>query len=164
MVKQGKVSESRFYIERAIMKNAGKGKVGIGVMPKNAYRTIFLLCLIGGFGVFHLFFINADTPASLTYGAGTYCDEGYKTLSARNMVLFGDTHWTELDEYAGWVKGSPVTFYFNYLMFNVFGVFLGFCKDGECVVCNRLLDSFLSDSCENIRPAACSARCGIVCI
>ena len=83
-----------------------------------------LLLFLGSYFLFHLYFLEADTPASLTYGAGTYCDEGYKTLDARNIVLFGTTHWTDLDDYHGWIKGSPITVYFNYIMFSNFGVSL----------------------------------------
>ncbi|MDQ8186839.1 hypothetical protein [Pelagicoccus sp. SDUM812002] len=36
-------------------------------------------------------------------------DEGYKTLSARNLVLFGDTHWHDGDDYSGWHRNSPLT-------------------------------------------------------
>jgi len=103
------------------MKLNKRGDFGMGMF-------IGLLAL---YVTFQMTFINVDTPSSLTYGAGTYCDEGYKTLSARNMVLFGETHWTELDEYAGWVKGSPVTVYFNYVMFEIFGVSLATARAGN---------------------------------
>lgn len=53
--------------------------------------------------------IDADTPAGLSWSAGLYVDEGYKTLSPRNLLLLGNTHWHEADTYPGWMKSSPVT-------------------------------------------------------
>lgn len=54
--------------------------------------------------------IEADLPAWVSpSSAGPYVDEGYKTLSARNLVVFGETHWHDGDDYSGWHKNSPLT-------------------------------------------------------
>ncbi len=71
--------------------------------------------------------IGADTPIKLgtvRFDAGAFCDEGYKTLDARNRVLFGGEHWTPEDQYAGWALHSPVTVWLNTLVFRFFGVSL----------------------------------------
>ena len=94
------------------------------ISKKSIFTAGILLAFLGSYFLLQINFLGADTPVSLTYGAGTYCDEGYKTLSARNMVLFGKTHWTPLDDYLGWVDKSPVTVYVNYIMFDNFGVSL----------------------------------------
>jgi hypothetical protein len=95
------------------------------------FTGAILLLFLGSYFLLHLYFLEADTPVSLTYGAGTYCDEGYKTLDARNMVLFDKTHWTDLDNYRGWIKKSPITVYFNYIMFSTFGVSLATARLGN---------------------------------
>jgi 4-amino-4-deoxy-L-arabinose transferase-like glycosyltransferase len=81
--------------------------------------------------VFQLVYIEADSPTSLAIHAGTYCDEGYKTLDARNLALFGKRHWTEKDEYTGWLRASPITVYFNLLLFKLFGVSLKVARLGN---------------------------------
>jgi hypothetical protein len=51
---------------------------------------------------------------------GIYADEGYKTLSARNMAVFGTTKWHPGDDYHGWLAASPITqgaFYFAFMAF-----------------------------------------------
>lgn len=53
---------------------------------------------------------------------GMYVDEGYKTLSPRNLILFGRTHWNPEDNYPGWMKGSPITQWACYWAFRIFGV------------------------------------------
>lgn len=97
----------------------------------NYFVKVFLLIFVTLYFVFQLIHINADTPISLSDNAGAFCDEGYKTLDARNLALFGKTHWTEKDEYGGWIKGSPITVYFNLLLFKIFGVSLGVARLGN---------------------------------
>ena len=53
---------------------------------------------------------------------GMYVDEGYKTLSPRNLILFGSTHWNPEDDYRGWMKGSAFTQWAYFLAFKAFGV------------------------------------------
>jgi hypothetical protein len=87
-----------------------------------SFRKVIPLLIILTYFVLQLLFINADTPHFLTTDVGTYCDEGYKTLDARNLVLFGKRHWTDYDQYSGWLNGSPVTVGINFLIFTLFGV------------------------------------------
>ena len=101
------------------------------LFEKGSVTRIFLLIFVTFYFVFQLIYINADTPISLTDNAGAFCDEGYKTLDARNLALFGKTHWTEKDEYPGWIKGSPITVYLNLLLFKLFGVSLGVARLGN---------------------------------
>ena len=53
---------------------------------------------------------------------GYHIDEGYKTLSPRNLALFHTTHWNKADEYTGWMRRSPLTQWPDYLSFRAFGV------------------------------------------
>ncbi len=54
--------------------------------------------------------LGADPPDSLwTQSLGPFVDEGYKTLDARNLALFGQTHWNDQDDYPGWLPRSPIT-------------------------------------------------------
>ena len=66
--------------------------------------------------------LGADTPpgASPT-GVGLYVDEGYKTLSARRLVLFGATRWDEADRFSGWMEESPLTQWSFYAGFQLLG-------------------------------------------
>ena len=68
-----------------------------------------------------LFFITADAPQDLTISASIYTDEGFKTLSARNKVLFGNWKWTPLDEYESWAKKSPLSAWIFVKSFKLFG-------------------------------------------
>lgn len=78
---------------------------------------IILVCALALRGMH----IDADTPSGLSWSAGLYVDEGYKTLSPRNLILFGDTHWHDADTYPGWMRGSPVTQWSIYAAFKTFG-------------------------------------------
>ncbi len=66
--------------------------------------------------------ISADTPSGLSWSAGLYVDEGYKTLSPRNLVLFGSTKWHPADSYPGWMTASPLTQWPVYAAFSQLGV------------------------------------------
>ncbi|VAW54783.1 hypothetical protein MNBD_GAMMA06-603 [hydrothermal vent metagenome] len=79
--------------------------------------TIFI-CAIALRGIH----INADTPSGLSWSAGLYVDEGYKTLSPRNLILFGKTHWHAADTYPGWMNYSPITQWSVYAAFKNFGI------------------------------------------
>lgn len=72
---------------------------------------IFTACAIRGV---HM---KADLPAGLSSSAGEYVDEGYKTLSARNVFLFGAAKWDPADTYDGWLKASPLTQWSYYVSF-----------------------------------------------
>ena len=105
--------------------------IDMTLIERDRIAKIFLVVFVVLYFVFQLIYINADTPISFSGDAGLYCDEGYKTLDARNLVLFGKAHWTEMDEYSGWIKGSPITVYFNFLLFKLFGVSLGVARLGN---------------------------------
>ncbi len=64
--------------------------------------------------------ITADIPLGLSHSAGEYVDEGYKTLAARNVLLFGAAKWDPADTYHGWLKASPLTQWSYYASFLAF--------------------------------------------
>lgn len=85
-------------------------------------RWLVLALLVAGVALrgVHL---GADPLATFIPGdTGYQIDEGYKTLSPRNLALFGTTHWNEHDHYPGWMQGSPVTQWAYYASFSLFGV------------------------------------------
>lgn len=106
-------------------------RVDMEFFEKNSFVKVFLLIFVAFYLLFQLIYINADTPIFLHYDTGAFCDEGYKTLDARNLALFEKTHWSEKDEYRGWIKSSPITVYFNLLLFKLFGVSLGVARSGN---------------------------------
>ena len=67
--------------------------------------------------------LGSDAPEGLPgeQDYGIYVDEGYKTLSARNMVVFGTARWHPGDDYHGWLTTSPITQAAFYLAFARFG-------------------------------------------
>lgn len=67
-----------------------------------------------------LIHLGADTPSWVSPDAGAYIDEGYKTLSARNLVVYGKTHWDPFDNYPGWMKSSPIPSWSYYAAFRLF--------------------------------------------
>jgi hypothetical protein len=57
---------------------------------------------------------------------GIYVDEGYKTLDARNLALFGQVHWNPSDDFAGWwMERSFLTQILYFSAFRLFGAELG---------------------------------------
>ncbi len=67
--------------------------------------------------------IDADTPRSQWSGSmAVFVDEGYKTLSARNMALFRENHWNPEDRYPGWMSASPLTQWPYFFAFRQLGV------------------------------------------
>ncbi len=82
-----------------------------------ALTALIILCAIA-LRVLH---IDADTPSGLSWSAGLYVDEGYKTLSPRNLSLFDKTHWHPADTYPGWMDYSPLTQWPVYAVFKSFG-------------------------------------------
>ena len=80
---------------------------------------LLLVLALSGLRLIHL---NADPPNSLwTESFGPFVDEGYKTLDARNLALFGQTHWNDEDDYPGWLARSPITQISFLAAFRVFG-------------------------------------------
>ncbi|MFO7652855.1 MAG: phospholipid carrier-dependent glycosyltransferase [Candidatus Krumholzibacteriia bacterium] len=65
--------------------------------------------------------LTSDTPSDFAASdIGLRVDEGYKTLGPRNLVLFGNEHWSPHDEYSGWLSGSPFTQGLLYVTFRLF--------------------------------------------
>lgn len=65
--------------------------------------------------------LEADTPSGLSWSAGLYVDEGYKTLSARNLINFDTYYWNANDDYVGWERRSPIIHYLYVLAFSLGG-------------------------------------------
>lgn len=65
--------------------------------------------------------LDADPVSWLVGEVGYQIDEGYKTLSPRNLALFGQTHWNAEDEYSGWMRYSAITQWPYYWSFKVLG-------------------------------------------
>jgi len=65
--------------------------------------------------------LDADPVAWYTEELGYQIDEGYKTLSPRNLYLYGDTHWNPADKYGGWMRNSAMTQWPYYWSFKTFG-------------------------------------------
>ena len=84
--------------------------------------TGLVIALAIGLALLRLIHLAADTPPGLSTSAAPYVDEGYRTLSPRNLVLFGTTHWHPKDVYAGWAGGpSPITQWAFHTSFRLFG-------------------------------------------
>ncbi len=71
---------------------------------------------------YRLEILSADTPPGLSWSAGLYVDEGYKTLTPRNLLLYGDSKWHDADTYGGWLGSSPITQWSVYAAFKMFGI------------------------------------------
>jgi hypothetical protein len=87
-----------------------------------SFAYFWLLALVLALMV-GLRFINlgADAPIVHPYDIGLYVDEGYKTLSPRNLVNFGQTHWHPDDNYKGWYRASVITQTAFYAAFSSMG-------------------------------------------
>lgn len=67
-------------------------------MLSPATKLGIALALAVALALLRLVHLTADTPYGLTEPtAGIYVDEGYKTLSPRNLILYGRTHWNDAD-------------------------------------------------------------------
>jgi hypothetical protein len=88
-------------------------------ISRKVVPALLLALLLAGLHAVHL---GADTPARLSSSAGPYVDEGYKTLSARNLAVFGSPQWHPQDSYPGWIDKSPLTQALYYLAFRALGV------------------------------------------
>ncbi len=83
---------------------------------------MLLIIILTAIGV-RLLNLDADPPGwYIPHDVGLQIDEGYKTLDARNRIVFGDTHWNANDDYPGWSKGSPFTQQSYYLAFKAWGL------------------------------------------
>jgi 4-amino-4-deoxy-L-arabinose transferase-like glycosyltransferase len=67
--------------------------------------------------------LGADVPQWFApTDLGLHLDDGYKTLSARNYVDFGQTHWNPEDGYPGWARTSPLTHWLYTVAYTIGGV------------------------------------------
>jgi hypothetical protein len=87
---------------------------------KLRYLSIILLLVLFSSGL-KLINLDADPPPWFTDEIGFKIDEGYKTLSPRNLAIFGKTHWNTEDEYSGWMTRSGITQWPYYWSFRIFG-------------------------------------------
>lgn len=100
--------------------------VGISVAQEitRGHRYITLALIIACLIALRLVHLGADSPVmmpTLPADVGLYVDEGYKTLSPRNLILFGSEHWNPADTYRGWFSASPLTQWVIYAAFAVAG-------------------------------------------
>ncbi len=84
------------------------------------YLSIIFLLVLFSSGL-KLVNLDADPPHWFTDEIGFKIDEGYKTLSPRNLALFGSIHWNAEDEYRGWMTSSGITQWPYYWSFRIFG-------------------------------------------
>jgi hypothetical protein len=83
-----------------------------------AFGLLTVVLLTGRF-----ILLGADVPPWFApEDLGLHLDDGYKTLSARNTVEFGQTHWNPHDDYPGWARGSPLTNWLYTVAYTVGGV------------------------------------------
>jgi hypothetical protein len=67
--------------------------------------------------------LDADHPPDyLPKDSGYHIDEGYKTLSPKNLLIFNQTNWHPQDKYQGWMNTSPATQWPFFLVFKNFGL------------------------------------------
>lgn len=95
-----------------------------GKFVKTTRFLIFVFFILAvGLRIVHL---HADTPLYLGEASlGLYVDEGYKTLDARNLMLFGQTKWDQRDQYVGWSMFAPLVVHMTAWMFQIAGPNLG---------------------------------------
>ncbi|MFW5862875.1 MAG: hypothetical protein ACOCWZ_11575 [Spirochaetota bacterium] len=89
------------------------------LLSKKWLPLVLVIIILAGIAS-RIVYINADAPQDISISAAIYTDEGFKTYSPRNKVLFGNWKWTPEDEYRSWVNSSPVatgayTWIFNHL-------------------------------------------------
>lgn len=84
--------------------------------------------LVLALSALRLIHLDADTPLDMTrnvesglLSVGLYVDEGYKTLDARNLYLYGAPRWNGQDEFPGWMKHSPLLQWAYLASFKLFG-------------------------------------------
>jgi len=110
------------------------------IWPRHG-KWAFLAALMLGACALRLIHLEADLPAWISpWSMGEYVDEGYKTLSPRNLHLFGSVRWHPLDDYPGWFGISPILSWSYYATFELFGATLALAR---CVTIAYFL-SFLA--------------------
>lgn len=99
--------------------------------------------------------LDADVPQWFaTTDIGLHVDEGYKTLSPRNLIEEGSTHWHELDDYPGWFGTSPVTQTAFYLAMKVGNVDLQSVRIVSVLTFTLLLFAYLAAFSRHYPPLA----------
>ena len=100
-----------------------KGEIKQPRVSARTRNSLLLLVVIIAAAGMRLWHLDADPPAwYIPVDVGFHIDEGYKTLDAKNRIVFGATHWNANDDYPGWSKGSPLTQQSYYLAFKTFGL------------------------------------------
>ena len=82
---------------------------------------ILILCILAATTLFRTIHLDADPVPWFTEEVGYQIDEGYKTLSPRNLFLYGDIHWNQADQYRGWMTASAITQWPYYWAFELLG-------------------------------------------
>jgi hypothetical protein len=83
---------------------------------------LLILIVVAAFGI-RVFHLDADPPSwYIPTDQGFHIDEGYKTFAAKNLLVFGTSHWNPQDTYRGWLANSPITQYSYYAAFNAWGL------------------------------------------
>src|SRR5205823_2387512 len=87
------------------------GKEQRSFFKRSAVSGCLAMLAILGMALIRTVNLGSDAPKGLPaeQDYGIYVDEGYKTLSVRNMVVFGATRWHPGDDYHGWLTRSPIT-------------------------------------------------------
>lgn len=82
--------------------------------------------------------LDADPVSWMGTDVGYLIDEGYKTSSPRNLLLFGSNVWHPEDVYGGWLHQSEITQWAYYFAFDTLGV-----KISSARLVNTILSSLL---------------------
>jgi hypothetical protein len=91
-------------------------------------RTLLIGSMVVAICSLRLIHLEADMPLEMVQNVesgrlsvGLYVDEGYKTLDARNLFLYGTPKWNPHDQFHGWMHRSPLTQWAFYLSFSILG-------------------------------------------
>ena len=90
-------------------------------IPLRSRYLILILCILAATTLFRTIHLDADPVPWFTEEVGYQIDEGYKTLSPRNLFLYGDIHWNQADQYRGWMTASAITQWPYYWAFELLG-------------------------------------------
>jgi len=85
------------------------------------YWPLIFVMMVLLFTTMRMVRITADAPPELSISAALYTDEGLKTISAKNMLLYGSWKWTPSDRYSSWHDQSPVPTFLYEKWFSLFG-------------------------------------------
>lgn len=89
-------------------------------MLRSPWLALLAVVALCGLRAVHL---EADAPREITaWSVGVFVDEGYKTLDARNLVLYGAERWNPADNYEGWAARSPLVHALYRTAFELAGV------------------------------------------